>query len=196
MISMSDENEIFIAGGDDNKVHVYLNKGDKFVNDDALIDSLHDTTVAEITGDAQWILTVDESGILLIYKFSFKTHKYELYQSIPVNDGSSYTYAGTITDDHMWIVFGNDNGYVYVYSFDGTEFMLNQTIFHQSTLVSSVALTNDHLLLAIANYPTVYIHEYNGTQFNIKQTISLGSSKFRRVRWTEDHQYLSFAGEN
>ena len=76
MISMSDHNEIFIAGGDDNKVHVYLNEGDNFVNHDTLVDSFHDTIVAEITGDAKWILTVDESGVVLAYCFNMNTHRY------------------------------------------------------------------------------------------------------------------------
>ena len=163
MISMSDNNEIFIAGGDDNKVHVYLNKGENFVNDDALVDSFHDAIVADITGDGKWILTIDESGVILIYTFNLTTHKYQLHQSIYVNDGSSYTYAGAITDDHMWVVFGNDNGYTYIYTFNGSQFTLNQTIFDEDEFVSSIALTNDHQVLAIVTYPHVFIYKYNGT---------------------------------
>ena len=63
MISMSDQNEIFIAGGDDNKVHVYLNEGDNFVKYDTLNHpSNHYVYVADITGDGKWILSVDDAG--------------------------------------------------------------------------------------------------------------------------------------
>ena len=51
MITISDNNEIFVAGGNDNKAHVFINKGDYFVNHDTLIHSTHDVNVAEITGD-------------------------------------------------------------------------------------------------------------------------------------------------
>ena len=83
-----------------------------------------------------------------------------MYQEIPF---SERIYAGAITDDHMWMVFGKSSGYVYVYTFNGNEFILNQTIFEESELVSSVALTNDHLMLAIATYPHIFIYKYNGT---------------------------------
>ena len=118
MISITDNNEVFIVGGDDNKIHIYLNTGDNFVNDDALIDSIDDINIADITGDGKWILNIDESGVVLVYKFNFKIHKYELYQTITANDGSLETTAGAITDDHMWMVFGNSNGYVYIYTFN------------------------------------------------------------------------------
>ena len=80
MITMSKNNEIFIAGGDDNKVHVYLNIGGRFVNHDTLVDSFHDAIVADITGDGKWIMTIDESGVIFVYKFNVLTHKYEVYQ--------------------------------------------------------------------------------------------------------------------
>ena len=60
MISISDENEIFIAGGNDNKVHVYLNNGDSFTNGDSSFSTSDDLNVAKITGNGKWILTVDE----------------------------------------------------------------------------------------------------------------------------------------
>ena len=85
--------------------------------------------IADITGDAKWILAVDENGVAYIYKFNFDTHVYDMYQSIHL---SAYLYAGAITDDHMWVILGKDNGYVYVYQFDGSQFVLNQTIFDES----------------------------------------------------------------
>ena len=51
MISISDRNEVFVAGGNDDKVHVYLNQGDNFVSDHTLTDSYSDVYVAEITED-------------------------------------------------------------------------------------------------------------------------------------------------
>ena len=116
MISISDHNEVFIAGGDDDKVHVYLNLGDNFVNDHALTDSSSDVNIADITGDGKWILSTDESRNIRIYKFDLKTHKYELYQTI---SSPSSVYGGTITDDHMWMVFAGYNDYVYIYTFNG-----------------------------------------------------------------------------
>ena len=60
MITISDHNEIFITGGDDYKVHVYLNEGDKFINHDSLLHSSGHVDVADITGDGKWMMTVDE----------------------------------------------------------------------------------------------------------------------------------------
>ena len=142
---------------------MYLNEGDGFTNHDELIHSSYHVDIADITADAKWILAVDEYGTAYVYTFNFETHEYDVHQSIHL---SYYLYAGAITDDHMWIVLGKDNGYVYVYSYDGSQFILNQTIFDESQLVSSVAITNDHEMLAIATYPHVFIYRYDGTRFN------------------------------
>ena len=100
-----------------------------------------------------------------------------------------------MTDDHMWMVVGKDSGYVYVYTFDRNQFILHQAIFDEASIVTSVALTNDHIMLAISTYLKVYVYQYNGTKFIKKQEISFEYSSFRRVSWTEDHQYLSLGGE-
>ena len=73
-------------------------------------------------------------------------------------NGSPRTIAAeTITDNHMWVVFRNSNGYVYVY------FQSNKIHSKPDNTFSSVALTENHMMLAIATYRNVYIYEYNGT---------------------------------
>ena len=186
MISFSDHNEVFVAGGDDHKAHVYLNEGDDFRSLDFTLESSGDVDVADITENGKWILTTDEYGVVDIYKFNFKTHEYELYQSIP----SSWTYSGAITDDHMWVVFGSYPS-LYVYNFDGNQFILNQTIFLRKS-IRSVSLTNDHQVLAAGTYNDVKIYEHDGTEFTLSQTINPGEYYFARVSVTEDHQYLTF----
>ena len=187
MISISEYNEIFIAAGADWKVHVYLNKGDNFVNDDSLMDSSSDVVTADITGDGKWIMSVGKHGAVYIYKFSFKTHKFEQYQQIV---SSSRIFGGDMTDDHLWMAFGENDGIVSVYTFDGSSFILDQTI-DQLPSVRSLALTNDHEMLAVATVYDVYIYQHNGTKFNLIQTLSPGSS-YTKVSWTDDHQYLTF----
>ena len=108
MMTMSDHNEIFVVGGDDHKVHIYVNEGDNFVNHDSLLHSSNHVDVAEITGDGKWMLAIDESGFAFIYKFNLKTHEFSLHQWYSLS--SSDIYAGTITDDHMWMAFGSSIG--------------------------------------------------------------------------------------
>ena len=119
-------------------------------------------------------MSIDESGFIYIYNFNLRTHKYEKYQEIAVDDGSNFTYAGTITDDHQQIVFGNTNGKVYVYQFNETQFSISQVI-DVTGEVSSVGLTNDHEMLAVSSASYVFIYKHNGSQFNLNQTIALGS---------------------
>ena len=189
MITISDQNEVFIAGGDDNKIHIYLNEGDGFTSYSTLSDSNYNVKVADITGDGKWILSTDNYyQLVLIYKFSLETQKYESYQKIAVED---YLYAGTITDDHIWVAIGGSDGFLYIYTFDGNKFVHNQTINFSATIFS-LTLTNDHLMLAVATYSYVYIYTHDGTEFSLIQTIYEGSL-FTRVSWTDDHQYLTFA---
>ena len=59
MISISNNNEIFVVGGDDKKVHIYLNEGGNFTNHDTLLHSTSYVNVADITGDGLWIMSND-----------------------------------------------------------------------------------------------------------------------------------------
>ena len=100
-----------------------------------------------------------------------------------------------MTDDHMWMAFGNYDGNSYIYTFNGSKFTLNQTI-NSSYRINSLAFTNDHLVLAIADYRSIHIYKYQGATFVLNQTIYPGVSYFTRVSLTEDHQYLTFADDS
>ena len=49
---MSDENQVFVAGGSDNKIHIFLNEGDNFANYDTLSSS-SSIFIADITADGK-----------------------------------------------------------------------------------------------------------------------------------------------
>ena len=69
-----------------------------------------------MTGDAKYILSIDNHGKALIY-FS-NTSTYELLQTIPLSDyGSHRSRGGAITDDHQWLVASiNDEVKVFVFN--------------------------------------------------------------------------------
>ena len=92
----------------------------------------------------------------------------------------------------MWLAVGVSWTKVEVYKFNGSRFVLNQSI-ELPKWVISMALTNDHLKLAITSYPYLYIYGYNGTKFKLDQRISISSSPFTVISFTSDNQYLTFS---
>ena len=81
--------------------------------------------------------------------------------------------GGAITDDHMWAVFARGNGEIDVYTFNGVKFILDSTIPTVRDDINSLALTNDHIMLAISTSSAVYVYKHNGTKFNREQTINI-----------------------
>ena len=76
MISLSEHNEVFISGGDDNKIQIYLNEGDSFAHYGTLGEENSNIHIADITADGKWILCAHEQGTVVLYKHNFTTNSY------------------------------------------------------------------------------------------------------------------------
>lgn len=82
MISISDDNEILVACGDDDSVHIYKkNAGNLYSLNYSLSDFSH-VNVAQITGDGKWLLVIDEDSATGNVFSQNSIGRFELYQNI------------------------------------------------------------------------------------------------------------------
>ena len=125
-----------------------MNNQGTFSHHQTIIESTHNVTIVDLTGDGKMLLEVNLDANIKIYKNLNNT--FTILQTLTPSDGASQTKAGAITDDHEWIAFGTWNSakVVDIHKFDGQKYTINQTI-QISTSVRSIAMTQDHSFLAV-----------------------------------------------
>ena len=91
-------------------MYIYSEKvnGTGFDLHQILNESQGDVETVDITGDAQYILAIDNLWTALVYFSNNST--YELFQNISLSsDTSLRSHGGAITNDHEWVVASIDN---------------------------------------------------------------------------------------
>ena len=154
-------------------------------------ESQGDVETVDITGDAQYILAIDNLWTALIYSSNNST--YELFQNITLSsDTSLRSHGGAITDDHEWVVASIDNQ-IKVFTFNSSinEFTLNHTVGPLTGMITHISLTNDHLFMAVTTESDyVYVFKYDGSEFSQSQKIKSESLNGERAFLSDDHEYL------
>ena len=83
-------------------VYIYSNNGTKFTLTHTLTEFSSPAWAVDVTADGEWLLVVEYSGISRIYKFNPLINKFQLDQTITIDNQLSH--AGALTDDHLWLV--------------------------------------------------------------------------------------------
>ena len=120
-----------VVGNNDNNLYVYKEKTTSgFEIHQILNDSSDDVRTVDITGDAQFLLSIFCEREALIYHYSGITDAFEVFQTIILSNNSfDYSSAGAITDDHQWIIAGVNNT-IKIFTFNESlnEFTFNHTL--------------------------------------------------------------------
>ena len=89
-------------GCHDSIVYIYFSNGTQFTLTHTLTEFSSPAWAVDVTADGEWLLVVEYSGISRIYKFNPPTNKFQLFQTITIDNQLSH--AGALTDDHLWLV--------------------------------------------------------------------------------------------
>ena len=183
-ISMTQDNSIIVTAGTlEKKVVVSKKASNGTYSMVQTITSSRYIMIASISLDGQTLAVGDFSNVK-IYTYNSGTGQFDLTQTLP--GGTSSITSGSMTNDAQWVVQKSDTSQVQVFKYDGSSFVLNQTITVNFT-ISRVRLSDNHLFLYIVeNGASFDIYKFGGSSFAYAQSITGLGSGNKEISSTAD----------
>ena len=181
-MDMTQDNSIIVTGSTDKNVVISKRASDGTYSVVQTITFPAAIIMASISLDGQTLAAGDTTKTE-IYTYNSGTGQFDLAQTLPAATSLS---SGSMTDDAQWLVRRSDVSQVQVFKYDGSSFILNQTI-TVSYNIRRAKLSENHLFLYILeNGPTFDIYKFGGSSFASAQSFTGFGTGNKEISYTAD----------